>query len=223
MIRLAEVYNDMTNTNKDYITRLYQNINQLPIIQEMEDYATEHSVPIMEVDGIELLKQLIRIHKPDHVLEIGTAIGYSAIQMALTQPNLKVTSIEIDEKRHQLALHNVHKANMFEQIHLVLEDASLFLDKIEINDYDFVFIDAAKGQYKNYVEKITPYLKSGSIIVIDNVLFKGYVSKEVHDDRKRLMKLGEKIDRFNRWLMDHPQYDTSFVETGDGVAIAVKR
>ncbi|WP_279402048.1 O-methyltransferase [Piscibacillus salipiscarius] len=68
-----------------------------------------------------------------------------------------------------------------------------------------------------------PFLKTGSLIVIDNVLFKGYVSKEVQDDRKRLMKLGEKIDRFNQWLIKHPELDTTVVETGDGVAIALKR
>ncbi|TFB24888.1 O-methyltransferase [Filobacillus milosensis] len=193
----------------------------LPVIDMMEKYAQEHHIPIMEKDGIELLKQLIRLHQPKQILEVGTAIGYSAIQMALTLPNLHITSIEKDENRYNEAIKNVDEAGLSQRIKLVLADASDYLEELD-ESYDFVFIDAAKGQYQRYFEQIHPCLVTGGLMVIDNVLFKGYVSKEVQD-KDRLVKLGEKINRFNKWLIQHQEYDTTILETGDGVALALKR
>ncbi|MGP4071434.1 O-methyltransferase [Piscibacillus sp. B03] len=213
----------MNDSNKNYIRNLYAKFEKETFIKEMELYAAEHRVPIIETDGVELLKQLVRLHRPKHILEIGTAIGYSTIQMALANKQTHITSVELDETRYLEANQNVNKANLSDRIQLILDDANEYLNNIKENEFDFVFIDAAKGQYINYVKKISPFLRSGSLLVIDNVLFKGYVSKEVQDDRKRLVKLGEKIDRFNHWLIEHPEYDTTIMETGDGVAIALKR
>ncbi|GEL77503.1 O-methyltransferase [Tenuibacillus multivorans] len=209
----------MTDQTKEYIRRLYQENH--PLILEMENYAKENHIPIMEKDGIEFLKQLIRLHRPKHVLEIGAAIGYSAIQMAMADSNVNITTVEKDSERFKEAQKNVKLAGLDRRINIVFADANDFLESMN-EQFDFAFIDAAKGQYRHYVEKIDPYLNRGGLIVIDNVLFKGYVSKEVQE-RERLIKLGEKIDYFNQWLMKHPNYQTTIVATGDGVAIALKR
>ncbi|RPF55545.1 O-methyltransferase [Aquisalibacillus elongatus] len=208
--------------SKTYIQKLYNDHKpQQDYLEEMEAYALEHQVPIMERDGIELLKQLVRLHQPKTILEIGTAIGYSAIQMAIANEKAHITSIEIDESHKAIAEKNIQKAGLDHQIDVVLSDANEYLEQHQ-HAYDLVFVDAAKGQYKNYIEKLHPILESGSLIIIDNVLFKGYVSKEVQG-HKRFDQLGEKINQFNQWLIEHPHFETTIVETGDGVAIALKR
>ncbi|NIK11290.1 O-methyltransferase [Alkalibacillus almallahensis] len=206
---------------KQYIQSLNQHNDSL--LLEMEKYAEEHRVPIMELDGIAFLKQLIRIYQPQQLLEIGTAIGYSAIQMANASSNVHITTIERDSTRYQDAAHYVKQAGLTEQISIVFDDALEWLEQIPYEqEYDFIFVDAAKGQYQAFVEKINSHLKSGGILVVDNVLFKGYVAKEVNDD-SRWQSIGEKINHFNQWLVNHIDYDTTIVETGDGVAIAVKK
>ncbi|WP_017185306.1 O-methyltransferase [Alkalibacillus haloalkaliphilus] len=209
------------NKTKQYVQSLY-NDESNPLIASMEQYAIENNVPIMEKDGIEYLKQLIRIHQSNNIIEIGSAIGYSAIQMASSMPDVQVYTVERDERRYETAKQYIQKANLEDRIHIDLDDALNWIDyRFTTERFDLAFIDAAKGEYINYVEKITPLLSKGSLLVVDNVLFKGYVSKEKQDN-KRFVKIGEKIASFNEWLLDHPQYQTTIIETGDGIAIALK-
>ncbi|WP_279402049.1 O-methyltransferase [Piscibacillus salipiscarius] len=121
-------------TNKQYIQDLYSLNKQALLLEEMEHYASLHSVPIIERDGVELLKQLIRLHKPNQILEIGTAIGYSAIQMASANCETQITSIEIDEERFHIASKNVEKVDMTDRIHLILEDANQYLNQLKMNN-----------------------------------------------------------------------------------------
>ncbi|GAA0457210.1 O-methyltransferase [Alkalibacillus silvisoli] len=208
------------NQTKQYIQSLYEDKDSL--IQSMQQYAEEHGIPIMEKDGIEFLKQLIRIHKPKSIVEIGAAIGYSAIQMASSNSEVKVHTVERDEQRYHDAIYFIKQAGLEARINITHDNAINWLNQFS-NDLhiDFVFVDAAKGEYKDYVEKIDPFLKPGSLLVVDNVLFKGYVSKEKQENR-RFVKIGDKIASFNEWLYKHPHYTTTIVETGDGVAIAIK-
>ncbi|GEN46456.1 O-methyltransferase [Alkalibacillus haloalkaliphilus] len=209
------------NKTKQYVQSLY-NDESNPLIASMEQYAIENNVPIMEKDGIEYLKQLIRIQQPKKIIEIGSAIGYSAIQMANSIPDVQVYTVERDEIRYEIAKQYIQEANLEGRIHIDLDDALNWIDhRFTTERFDLAFIDAAKGEYINYVEKITPLLPKGSLLVVDNVLFKGYVSKEKQDN-KRFVKIGEKIASFNEWLLNHPQYQTTIIETGDGIAIALK-
>ncbi|MGM8214198.1 O-methyltransferase [Bacillaceae bacterium W0354] len=211
----------MERSSKKYIQALYKEEEEL--ILTLEKSAKTNKVPIMEKDGVEFLKQLIRIYRPKQILEIGTAIGYSAIQMAKASPDSFIKTIEIDENRFNEAVRNIKMAQLDHRIEVILADASQYIEQLSQEYvFDFVFIDAAKGQYKSYVEKISPFIKSNGLIVIDNVLFKGYVAG-VNDDQPRLKKIGQKIDDFNKWLIENKAYDTTFVETGDGIAISIKK
>jgi predicted O-methyltransferase YrrM len=194
-----------------------------PLLTEMESFAQEHNVPIMELEGIESMLQLLRIQKAKTILEIGTAIGYSALRMAYTLPDVKVVTIERDEERFQLAEKFIDRSGRKNQITLIKGDALEVENQVgEHAPFDAIFIDAAKGQYKKFFEIYSQHLDDNGIIITDNVLFKGLVS-ETEIESKRIRNLVKKIDVFNRWLMNHPDYFTVILPVGDGVAISKRR
>ncbi len=191
-------------------------------VRQLEHEARKQGVPIMEPHGIQFLMQLIRLHKPNKLLEIGTAIGYSALRMLEASPTSSITTIERDEERFQQAVDNVHKFQAEDRIEILYGDALDLKDKVSQSaPFDFIFIDAAKGKYEEFFHLYAPLLADNGMIVTDNVLFKGYVA----DDReatKRMKKLAKKIRNFNQWLTTQEHYHTSIVPIGDGVAITVK-
>lgn len=194
-----------------------------PLLTEMESYAKEHSVPIMELAGIEAMLQLLRIQQPIKILEVGTAIGYSALRMAEAIPNANIVSIERDEERYVLAEEFIGRSNHRHQIALIKGDALEVEDLVRGHGpFDAIFIDAAKGQYKKFFEIYANHLHEDGMIITDNVLFKGLVcEKEI--ESKRLRNLVKKIDEFNHWLMGHPDYNSVILPVGDGVAISRRR
>ncbi|WP_079530359.1 O-methyltransferase [Halobacillus hunanensis] len=191
-------------------------------VRQLEREARKQGVPIMEPLGIQFLMQLIRLHKPNKLLEIGTAIGYSALRMLEAAPTSSITTIERDEERFHQAVNNVQKFKAEDRIEILHGDALDLKDKVSQSaPFDFIFIDAAKGKYEEFFHLYAPLLSDNGMIVTDNVLFKGYVA----DDReatKRMKKLAKKIRNFNQWLTTHEHYHTSIVPIGDGVAITVK-
>lgn len=193
------------------------------ILAEMEAYAKEHQVPIMEPAGIEMMLQMLRIKNAETILEVGTAIGYSALRMAYALPNAKIVTIERDEERFSKAKAYIKEANKESQILTIFGDALETAPQVsQFGTFDAVFIDAAKGQYKRFFEIYTAFLKPGGMVITDNVLFKGLVATQ-DTTNKRIKSLVKKIDDFNRWLMSHPDYDTVILPVGDGVAISMKR
>ncbi|NCU17496.1 O-methyltransferase [Pallidibacillus pasinlerensis] len=190
--------------------------------QEMEQYAKKNHVPIMDPYSMETVLQLLRIYQPKSILEIGTAIGYSALRMTHATGS-KIVTIERDEQRYEQAELNIQKANMEENVVLLKGDALELLDEVSTyGPFDCLFIDAAKGQYKRFFENFTPLLAERSLIITDNVLFKGYVYQH-ETENKRLQKLGQKIDHFNDWLLNQPDYHTIILPVGDGIAVSVKK
>ncbi len=190
---------------------------------EMEEYAKENGVPIMELPGIEALLQLLRIQKPERILEVGAAIGYSALRMSFAIPDAHIVTIERDEERIETARGYIRAADREDQITLLAGDAlELEGETLNYGSYDAVFIDAAKGQYKKFFEIYARQLSDGGLIITDNVLFKGLVC-ESEIENKRIRSLVKKISEFNAWLMNHPDYDTVILPVGDGVAISKKR
>ena len=119
-------------------------------IQLIEQYAYDNNIPIMMKDGIEFLTNYIKENNVKTILEIGSAIGYSAIKMALVDKNIKITTIEKDKERYEIALKNIKEMNLENQITIINEDA---LEYIEEGKYDLIFIDAAKAQYIKYYPK----------------------------------------------------------------------
>ncbi|WP_263629486.1 O-methyltransferase [Bacillus tianshenii] len=195
------------------------------VITKMEKLAVKENVPIMDLVGMETLLQLLRLSGPKRILEIGAAIGYSSIRMATALPDAKVVTIERDEVRFKQAVEHIKEAGCTEQIQLVFGDALEVFGEIEKEgQYDFIFIDAAKGQYEKFFTMYEPLLAENGVIITDNVLFKGLVA-EMHEtiEPKRIRNLVKKIDHFNHWLMNHPDYVTSILPVGDGIAISKRR
>lgn len=190
---------------------------------EMEDYAKQHNVPIMELAGIEAMLQLLRIQQSKNILEVGTAIGYSALRMAYALPEAKIITIERDEVRLQQAEDFISRSGRSDHITLIEGDALDVENLVSVHaPFDVIFVDAAKGQYKKFFEIYSKYLHADGIIITDNVLFKGLVT-ETEIESKRIRNLVKKIDEFNHWLMSHPDYHSVILPVGDGVAISKRR
>lgn len=193
------------------------------LLIEMEKHAQEFGIPIMELAGIETLLQLLRIQNPQMILEVGTAIGYSAIRMVYALPKAHVITIERDEERLNKANEYIQRADMQDRIVAIHGDALEVETEISAyGPFDVIFIDAAKGQYQHFFKLYSRYLNDGGLIITDNVLFKGLVC-EANIESRNVRQLVRKINTFNQWLMAHPEYDTVILPVGDGIAISKKK
>ena len=188
-------------------------------ILAMEEYAKENNVPIIEKKSIVYIMKYIKEHNVEAILEIGSAIGYSAILMASSNSKAQVTTIERDEARYMECLKNVKKCGMEKRINVVYQDA-LELNLSEELKYDLIFIDAAKGQYIKFFEKYKNFLKPGGVIITDNLNFHGYVGESSKLDKGNLKSLVEKIESYIEFLKNNPEFDTKFLNIGDGLSIS---
>ncbi|HIQ93958.1 TPA: O-methyltransferase [Candidatus Ventrenecus stercoripullorum] len=192
------------------------------LILEMEEYAKEHNVPIIEKESIAFLMKFIKQHDIKNVLEIGSAIGYSGILMASSSRQVKVTTIERDETNYMEALKNVKKCGFEGKVTVVFQDA-LELNLAEGTEYDLIFIDAAKGQYKKFFEKYKYFLAPGGAIITDNLKFHGYVGKSDKIESKNLRQLVGKIEGYIDFLKTNEEFDTEFLDIGDGLSVSVRK
>ena len=215
---------------KDYFLN-FNSTNDSKLVKDMYQYAKENDVPIISDEGLVYLLQLIRLTNAKKILEVGMAIGYSAIQMASLDKNIHIDTIERDIDMYNIAVNNIKLAKMEKQIHIVLKDGLQVTKEdlmgIDTYEYDLIFIDAAKAQYKKFFELFTPFLRKGGIVVCDNLLFHGLVGlsaseKEEQIKTKSLKGLVRKIEEFNDWLAKKKGYKTDFLKIGDGMAISVK-
>ncbi|WP_409301839.1 O-methyltransferase [Peribacillus sp. SCS-155] len=195
------------------------------LLADIEQFAKEHNVPIMEPEGIEVLLQVLRLQNPKSILEVGTAIGYSALRMSEAVPNANIVTIERDEDRISTAKQNFERAAKTDKIRLVEGDALEQAGTVAAyGPFDAIFIDAAKGQYKRFFELYEEHLSNNGIIITDNVLFKGLVAEEEETiEPKRIRSMVKKIKDYNGWLMEHPHYHTVIMPIGDGVAISKRK
>ncbi|MGJ9382884.1 SAM-dependent methyltransferase [Salipaludibacillus neizhouensis] len=192
-------------------------------IKDIEAYASLHNVPIMETDGMDTLLQFLRIQQPKRILEIGTAIGYSAIRMMEAVPNCHVVSIERDEERAKTAIENIHRATMETRFELIQGDALEVTEAVQdLAPFDVLFIDAAKGQYERFFSLYEPMVKVNGVIFSDNVLFKGMVSNEKQAETRRVRSLVGKIQAYNENLMNHDRFVSTILPVGDGLMVSKK-
>lgn len=192
----------------------------LNVINQIKDYAKVNNVPIMTDSGIYYLIKYITKNKVKRVLEIGTAIGYSAIMMCSADPELTVTTIEKDEKRYLEALKNIKKLKLEDRIHLIYNDAL----EVKIDDfYDLIVIDAAKAQNQNFFERFEKNLFEDGTIITDNMKFHGLVEKNLDEiESRNLRQLVRKIKDYITFLKANKKYETEFLDIGDGLAISKK-
>lgn len=207
---------------KNYIDSMVQ--PQSPFIAEMERYAAQHHIPIMEPAGMETLLQLLRLQKPVKMLEIGTAIGYSAIRMLDALPGLSVVSIEQDPDLADTAQKNAEQAGVADRFEVLSGEAlSLAADVSTYAPFDAVFIDAAKGQYSHFFDTFAPMTALDGVIYADNVLFKGLVAGSRADASRSTAALARKLDDFNQRLASDPEWHTVILDAGDGLAVTKRK
>ena len=186
---------------------------QKDVIKEMEKYAEINNIPIMQKSGINFLCKFVEKNNIKNILEIGSAIGYSSIRMALVNDDIKVTSIEKNQERYLEAIKNIKKCDLEKRITLILGDAlNIDLD----GTYDLIFIDAAKAQYIKFFKKYEKNLNKDGFIISDNMNFHGLVGNAAKIESKNLRQLVTKIEKYNDFLKENDKYITKFYKTGDG-------
>lgn len=190
-------------------------------IKEIKEYAKDNNIPIMLDDGINFLTTFIIKHQITNVLEVGTAIGYSAIMMALASPNVKITSIERDRDRYLEAVKNIKKFHLEDRITLIYNDAT----EVKFSDqFDLIFIDAAKGKNMAFFKKFSKNLTEDGFIVTDNIKFHGYVDKDEKEIKTRNLRgLVRKIKEYIGFLKDNNEYKTVFYDVGDGISVSQRK
>ncbi|HPL55549.1 MAG TPA: O-methyltransferase [Bacilli bacterium] len=208
------------------MNKYFQELNRLPqstTLTKMRELALNQKVPIIDDEGLVFLLFLVKTKKVRRILEIGTAIGFSAINMAMISREIFIETLEKDESLYRQALENIEEAGLTSQITVIHADALLYnLENLE-GDYDLIFIDAAKAQYQKFFTKYTPLLAKEGIVVTDNLLFHGLVNDKEKTMSKNTRHLVNKIDNYNHWLTNHPDFNTSFFALGDGMAVSQRR
>lgn len=186
-------------------------------LKALENYAEENNVPIIQKEGLNFILNYIKENKVKKILEIGTAIGYSAISMALIDENIKITTIERNKEMFSLATKNVKDFNLEKKINIIYADAL----EAEIKDkYDLIFIDAAKAQYIKFFEKYKSNLKENGAIITDNLNFHGLANNPEEIHSKNLKALVRKINNYKEFLKENKEFKTNFYEKGDGISVS---
>ena len=193
-----------------------------PIIEQIEQEAIETFVPIIRKETQSFLKVLLLIKKPVRVLEVGTAIGYSAILMSHYLPeDGRITTIEKYEKRIPIARENFSRAAVADRITLLEGDALDIMKSLE-GPFDFIFMDAAKGQYIHWLPDVLRLMKEGSVLVSDNVLQEGYIIESHYLVERRNRTIYKRMREYLWQLTHSPVLRTSVLPLGDGAAVSVK-
>lgn len=193
-----------------------------PFLNELEEYALKTNVPIIRPQMQSFLKLLLALKQPKQILEVGTAIGFSALLMSEYGPkDCQITTIEKYEKRIPLAKENFKKAGREEQITLLEGDATEILKELD-GPFDFIFMDAAKGQYINFLPDILRLLPVGGVLVSDNVLQDGDVMESRYAVCRRDRTIHTRMREYLYELKHHEQLQTDILPVGDGVTVSVK-
>ena len=192
------------------------------LFKEMEIFAEENHVPIIKEAERAIFRGIMAKYQPKHILEIGTAIGYSALLMAHCGQGAKIKTLELSEERARTAQSFIDRSPYKDDIEIVVGDAGETLLSLAATEkFDMVFIDAAKGQYPDYLQKILPHLNAGGVIVTDNVLFRGYVLGTGKPPR-RYKTIVKRLREYLQIINDEKIFKTMIYEDGDGLAVSQK-
>ncbi|MGD9677236.1 MAG: O-methyltransferase [Vulcanibacillus sp.] len=197
-------------------------LNQLmpikfPLLADLYQEGIEEDIPIIQVPSLKLIEIFLNIIKPEIVIEVGTAIGFSAIWLATACPNAVIHTIERKPEMISKAKNNIEMANLSSRIILHEGDAIYILPTLPKSE--LIFIDAAKGKYKEFFELAFPLLNVGGVFIFDNILFRGFIADEEIVYTKPMLR---KIREFNDVLKNNEKILTSFIPIGDGLAVSYK-
>ena len=192
------------------------------ILTEIEQAAHKDLVPIIRKEMESFLRVILTIKHPKEILELGTAIGYSAILMSECC-DAKITTIENYEKRIPIARENIKKAGKSDQIELLEGDAMEVMKTLPDEKYDFIFMDAAKAQYINYLPEVMRLLIPGGVLITDNVLQDGDLIQSKFVVRRRDRTIHKRMREFLETVKHDERLETSIVPIGDGIVMAVKK
>lgn len=189
--------------------------------ETLREYAKINNVPIIKEDSLVLIKAILNMIDAKNMLEIGTAIGYSALAFASSKEDLMIDTIERNEEMYNQATINVNKLNLASRVNLIFGDA-LEIENSKLRNYDVIFIDAAKAQYQKFFDKYIELLNEDGIVLTDNIIFHGCV-EEQENLSKNVRSMVRKIDNYNHYLNTLDEFDTYYLESGDGLAVTMRK
>lgn len=204
---------------EDYIRNTLKDKEGL--LRELEVYAKENNVPIVHKEVSDLLKVLLKVQRPKKILEVGCAIGYSSILFASSlEGEVEIITVERNEKMIEKAKENIKRAGLENKITILEGDAEEVLKTID-GEFDMIFLDAAKGQYKLFYDMVIDKLKVNGLLISDNILYKGMVA---HDDFviRRKKTIVKRMRNYLDYISNCDYLDTSLIPIGDGVALSYK-
>ena len=197
--------------------------DKMDILENIKKEALKNHVPILQDQSLELIEVILKIKKPNKILEIGTAVGYSAIKFSkyLYGENSKIKTVELKEDMYNIALGNIEKMGLSDKIEVINEDATKYLKTIDQNTetYDVIFIDAAKGQYLIFLQEAIRLAKDNAVIIADNVYFHGRVLNGYNEHRHRTAT--NRLKEYIKIVQEDKRLTSTVVNVGDGVAISV--
>ncbi len=193
------------------------------VLEEIEEFAHQNDVPIIRKEMESFLKVMLGITKPLRILELGTAVGYSAILMSeCIGDGAIIDTIENYDKRIPIAKENIRKADKENVINLIEGDALEVIEKMT-EQYDFIFMDAAKAQYINYLPHIVRLMKRGAVLITDNVLQEGDIIQSRYLVERRDRTIHSRVREFINAVKNHEELETSIVPIGDGITMSIRK
>ncbi len=203
---------------KKYIDGLYKPAGGM--LGKLRTDSEQRDIPIIMKDTEMLMESIIRISKPERLLELGTAVGYSAIFFAGLSADMKITSIEISDRMYEEAIGNIGLAGLNDRIEVIRGDASEVLQGLD-QKYQMIFIDAAKGHYREFFDLCLKLSLPGTIIISDNILYKGITASEEFLENKRNKTIMRRMREYLGYITETNGIQTSILPVGDGVAISI--
>ena len=190
------------------------------ILFNIKEEALKNHVPIIEDDSLEYIINILKDKKPNKILEIGTAVGYSAINFSqyLVGENSKVITIEIKDKMYEKALENISLMGLQDKIEVINADATKYLKEIN-EQFDIIFIDAAKGQYLVFLEEAIRLCKIGGIIIADNMLYRGRTLSDYNEHKHRTAT--NRLREYLVQMKEDKRLNSTLIKVGDGLAISI--
>lgn len=194
------------------------------VLEKIEEQAHIDNVPIIRKEMESFLRVMLYIKKPKRILELGTAVGYSAILMSeCIEKKSKIVTIENYEKRIPIAKQNIKDAGKEKVIELLEGDAMEIMPTLQENQFDFVFMDAAKAQYIHFLPEVMRLMKKGAVLITDNVLQEGDLIESKYVVRRRDRTIHKRMREYLEVVKNSKDLETSIVPIGDGITISVKK